>query len=131
MLTKTFDAPALYGDHHVIEVRRILLEMPGVVDVYASSAFRVVEVTYDETKTNDLEIAIKLDAAGYLGEWTVPVEAGATAYHAAEGLKPYFRHTTAYAQVKQVVSFAQNVSYLGRPLWPCPGMGVISKPMED
>jgi len=30
-----------------------------------------------------------------------------------------------------VVSFAQNVSFLGKPLWPCPGMGVISKPMED
>jgi hypothetical protein len=131
MLKKNFDTPALYGDHHVTEVRRILLEIPGVVDVYASSAFHVVEVTYDETRINDLEIAIKLDAAGYLGEWTVPVEAGATAYHAAEGLKPYFRHSTAYTQTKQVVTFAQNVSYLGRPLWPCPGMGVISKSTED
>lgn len=131
MLTKKFETPALYGDHHVTEVRRILLEIPGVQDVYASSAFQVVEVTYDESKTNDLEIAIKLDAAGYLGEWTMPVEAGATTYHAAEGLKPFFRHTAAYEQTRLVVSFAQNVSYLGRPLWPCPGMGVISKPMEE
>lgn len=131
MQTKTFETPALYGDHHVTEVRRILLELPGVMDVYASSAFQVVEVTYDETKINDLEIALKLDEAGYLGEWSIPIEAGATAYHAAEGLKPYFRHTAAYAQTRQAVSFAQNVSYLGRPLWPCPGMGVLSKPMED
>ena len=27
METKSFEAPALYGDHHVTEVRRILLEM--------------------------------------------------------------------------------------------------------
>ena len=31
---------ALYADHHVIEVRRILLEVPGVDTVDASSAFR-------------------------------------------------------------------------------------------
>ena len=60
------------------------------VDVYASSAFQVVEVTYDPEKINDLEIAMKLDEAGYLGEWTVPIEAGATAYHAAAGLSHIF-----------------------------------------
>jgi copper chaperone CopZ len=127
----TYETPSLYGDHHVIEVRRILSALPGVSDVYASSAFQIVEVTYDPEKINDLEIALKLDEAGYLGEWTVPIEAGATSYHAAAGLKPYFRHTAAYEQTRLVVSFAQNVSYLGRPLWPCPGMGVISKPVEE
>ena len=127
----TYETPALYGDHHVTEIRRILLELPGVIDVYASSAFQIVEVTYDPEKINDLEIAVKLDSAGYLGEWTIPIEAGATSYHAAAGLKPYFRHTAAYEQTRLTVSFAQNVSYLGRPLWPCPGMGTISKPMED
>jgi copper chaperone CopZ len=127
----TYETPALYGDHHVTEVRRILLELPGVTNVYASSAFHVVEVTYDPEKINDLEIAVKLDAAGYLGEWTVPIEAGATAYHAAAGLKPYFRHTAAYEQTRTMVSFAQTVPNSGRPLWPCPGLGVISKPMEE
>lgn len=127
----TYETPALFGDHHVTEVRRILLALPGVKDVYASSAFQVIEVTFNPDKINDLEIAVKLDEAGYLSEWTVPVEAGAAAYHAAEGVKPYFRHTAAYEQLRQTVSFAQNVAYLGRPLWPCPGMGVISKPMED
>ena len=131
MQKATFETPSLYGDHHVIEVRRILYELPGVEDVYASSAFQVVEVTYDPEKINDLQIAMKLDEAGYLGEWTVPIEAGATAYHAAEGLKPYFRHTAAYEQTRLTVSFAQTTPYLGRPLWPCPGMGILSKPMED
>jgi copper chaperone CopZ len=127
----TYETPSLYGDHHVTEVRRILLEVPGVVDVYASSAFQMVEVTYDPDKINDLEIAVKLDAAGYLGEWTAPIESGASAYHAETGAKPYFRHTAAYEQTRLSVSFAQNVSYSGRPLWPCPGMGILSKPMED
>jgi copper chaperone CopZ len=67
------------GDHHVLGGERILLGMPGVVDVFASSAFQVVEVTYDPDKINDLEISIKLDEAGYLGEWTIVAEKGVPA----------------------------------------------------
>ena len=97
-----------------------------------ANALKIKELeTYDPEKINDLQIAMKLDEAGYLGEWTMPIEAGATAYHAAAGLKPYFRHTAAYDQTRLTVSFAQNVAYLGRPLWPCPGLGIISKPMEE
>jgi copper chaperone CopZ len=125
METKTFETPALYADHHVTEVRRILLELKGVVEVYASSAFQVIEVTYDKTKINDLEIAVKLDEAGYLGEWTVPVEQGSKTRHVEEGEKPYFRHTAVYETTKKTLSFAQRVNYSGRPLWPCPGMGTI------
>jgi copper chaperone CopZ len=131
MKVKTFETPALYGDHHVSEVRQILMKLPGVEDVYASSAFQVIEVTYDPTKINDLEIAIKLDEAGYLGEWSLPVEAGATAYNAEQGTKAYFRHTSAYEQTRLTVTFSQNVSYLGRPLWPCPGMGVMNKSIDE
>ena len=131
MKVKTFESPALYGDHHVGEVRQLLLKVPGIVDVYASSAFQIIEVTYDPEKINDLEIAVKLDEAGYLGEWSLPIEAGATAYNSEKGLKPYFRHTAAFEQTRQTVTFTQNVNYLGRPLWPCPGMGVLGKPMDD
>jgi len=124
MKTKTFEVPALYGDHHVTEVRRILLEIEGVADVYASSAFQTIEVTYDESKINDLQIAVKLDEAGYLGEWTIPVETGA-AVQQGDGQQPFFRHTTTYETVKHTVSFAQRVNYHGRPLWHCPGMGTM------
>ena len=124
METKTFETPALYGDHHVSEVRRILLELEGVMDVYASSAFQIVEVTYDEKKINDLEIAVKLDEAGYLAEWTIPIELGVAAQQ-GDGQKPFFRHTATYETTKQTVSFAQKVSYQGRPLWHCPGMGAV------
>jgi len=128
--TITYEMPNLYGDHHVIEVRRLLLDIPGVVDVYASSAFRIVEVTYDPEKTNDLEIAVKLDQLGYLGEWSIPMEADASTY-LQDRSRSYFRHTAVFETSRQVVSFAQNVSYTGRPLWNCPGMGVIKKDMED
>lgn len=120
MKTSSFNTPALYGDHHVTEVRRILLQLEGVTDVYASSAFQVIEVTYDEKKINDLQIALKLDEAGYLGEWTAPIEAGI-----ATEERPYFRHTTVYETTKKTVTFAQRVNYSGRPLWPCPGMGIL------
>ena len=129
MKTKAFEVPALYGDHHVTEVRRILLQLEGVTDVYASSAFQVIEVTYDESKINDLEIAIKLDEAGYLGEWSVPIEMGA-APEQGSGEKPFFRHTTTYETVKQTVSFAQHVNYQGRPLWHCPGIGAVKMDEE-
>jgi copper chaperone CopZ len=131
MEKKTFEVPALYADHHVTEVRRILLELDGVTDVYASSAFHVVEVTYDKTKINDLEIAVKLDEAGYLGEWTAPVESGAAAQQNENGPRPYFRHSTVYETTKKTVTFAQRVNYTGRPLWPCPGMGPITVTRDE
>ena len=47
MASFSLELPSMYGDHHVSEVRRILLEMEGVSEVYASSAFRAVEVEYN------------------------------------------------------------------------------------
>lgn len=130
MKTVTYQLPNLYGDHHVIEIRKILLEIPGVIDVYASSAFRMVEVTYDPQITNDMDIAVKLDEAGYLDEWSVPVEAGASTY-LEDRSRSYFRHTAVFDTSRQTVSFQQKVAYSGRPLWNCPGMGVIKNKMED
>lgn len=126
----TYELPNLYGDHHVVEVRRILFDIPGVVDVYASSAFRMVEVTYDPKQTNDLDIAVRLDQMGYLGEWSAPMEASAATY-LEDRSRSFFRHTNVFETTRQVVTFSQNVSYSGRPLWNCPGMGVIKNKMED
>jgi len=129
MKTVIINVPNMYGDHHVVEVRHILMEMPGVIDVYASSAFRVVEVEYDEIQINDLEMTLVLDEAGYLSEWSVPIEAGTSTYQ-EDRSQTFFRHTAVYENTQQVVSFAQKVPYQGRPMWNCPGMGVI-KPMEE
>lgn len=123
METKSFETPALYGDHHVSEVRRILMELTGVSDIYASSAFRIVEVTYDPKILKSEQIEAKLDEAGYLGEMPILVETG-IAVEKKEG-DLVFRHTAVYETVKNTVSFAQRVEYSGRPLWPCPGMGPV------
>ena len=124
MNTFSIELPALYGDHHVTEVRKLLLELPGVDDVYASSSFRVVEVSYDPTKVSAEVITKTLDEAGYLGELPIPAESGQAEYGRGNG-QTYFRHTSVYENTRQTVSFAQSVSYSGRPLWPCPGMGPI------
>lgn len=123
METKAFEAPALFGDHHVSEVQRILKRLPGVEEVYASSAFQAIEVTFDESKINADKIAASLEEAGYLGEIPMLAEAG-VAIERKEG-DDVFRHTATYATVKKTVSFAQSVKYQGRPLWPCPGLGAV------
>ena len=118
-----FEAPALYGDHHVSEVRRLLLEIAGVSDVYASSAFQTIEVTFDPEQTQAELIEARLRDAGYLGEIPLLIEAG-TAVKKKEG-EGTFRHTVMYETVKGTVSFAQKVESSGRALWPCPGLGVV------
>ena len=65
MEKKSFDLPAMYADHHVVEVRRLLLETSGVKDVYASSAFQVADVTFDPGVVSESELAEKL--AAWLG----------------------------------------------------------------
>ena len=123
METKAFETPALYGDHHVMEVRRILLEMPGVKEVYASSAFQIIEVSFDPKKVTGEKIEAKLQESGYLGVMPMLVESG-IAVEKKEG-DAAFRHTATYETVKKTVSFAQSVQHQGRPLWPCPGLGAV------
>jgi len=74
MQKKSFDVPAMYGDHHVSDVRRILLEIPGVEEVYASSAFKRVVVSYDPARLNPSVIEENLRAAGYGpgDDWELP-----------------------------------------------------------
>ena len=128
METITFEAPALYGDHHVMEVRRILLELAGVSEVYASSAFQTIEVSFDPKKIKAEKIKACLEEAGYLGEIPMLIETG-IAVEKREG-DSAFRHTATYETVKSTVSFAQRVEYSGRPLWPCPGMDPVKTPKE-
>lgn len=131
MKTISFEVPALYGDHHVVEVRKLLLETPGVNDVYASSAFHLVEVTFDPGQIDEQKIEAILDQAGYLGELPLPVEADASTYLQSDRSESFFRHTEVFETTRQTVSFTQDVSFKGKPLWNCPGMGVIRTTMEE
>lgn len=119
----TIKLPALYGDHHVLEVRKLLMGVSGVESVYASSAFQLAEIETNASVTKD-ELLKVLEDAGYLGELPVnaeieisPVEAG--------GKSKVFRHSSLYKQTRQAISFTQEVDNSGKTLWPCPGMGPI------
>lgn len=125
----TLQLPNMFGDHHVLEVRRLLFKIPGIEDIYASSSFRVVEVTYDENQLDAQQIEDVLDRAGYLGELPSPAETGKAATE--EGSQTFFRHTAAFAQTGKAVGFTQKVPYVGRPLWPCPGMGPVTSVEEE
>jgi copper chaperone CopZ len=73
------DVPTMYADHHVLKVREVLTRLPGVENVYASSAWKQVLVTFDPAKINRETIEQKLAEAGYpVGEDKVPILVTAT-----------------------------------------------------
>jgi hypothetical protein len=124
MKTIQLDLRTMFGDHHVLEVRRILLELPGIDDLYASSSFQILQLKFDEEKLKEEEILAKLEDAGYLGELQMPQESNQSVTENRE--KKDFRHTAAFEHTKQV-SFHRETAFSGRALWPCPGMGPIAK----
>jgi copper chaperone CopZ len=111
-----FDTPAVYGDHHVLEVRRILLAIPGVEEVDASSAFHRVEVIIDPNRTAVENIHGCLQAAGYLDLLPTASEVS---------LDSAKRRTAGFEPTRQSVSFSQKVAVQARSGWPCPGMGKL------
>lgn len=131
METFSLNVPAMFGDHHVIAVRALLLKLPGISDVYASSSFHLVEVQYDPAKISPEIIQNSLKEAGYLGELSTPTETATPATEKTADQPAFFRHTAAYAQTGQTVSFAQKLPQGGRPLWPCPGMGPVKVIKEE
>jgi len=120
MTSVVIDVPAMYADHHVIEVRRILFAIPGVKTVDASSAFQAVKIEYDPESISEDVLRQLLAEHGYLDDLQVPTETGRPAAGSDGGT--YFRHSAAYAAAGTTVSFGQRVAPSGRPLWPCPGM---------
>lgn len=123
MTSLSLELPSMYGDHHVIEVRRILLGLDGVTDVYASSGFHVVEVEYNSKKTPKKDLIAALEEAGYMGDFSIALEPSTPANEDIAGA--YFRHTEAFEQTGNTVSFEQQVKVQRSPLWPCPGMGPV------
>jgi len=123
MASISLELPVMYGDHHVKEVRRVLLDVDGVKEVYASSSFHTVDVSYNTKKTNQKTIKAALEKAGYSGELAIPLEPSIPVTE-REGEK-YFRHTASSTQTQNIIGFEQNVGYQGRSQWPIPGMGIL------
>ncbi|NOX61748.1 MAG: heavy-metal-associated domain-containing protein [Chloroflexi bacterium] len=129
MAITSIPLPTMYADHHVQEVRRILLGLPGVQDVYASSAFQVVEIAFDAEKIDEQRLKDALAQAGYAGELPVPAESGKPVTQ-SNGDGAHFRHAATFTPAADVVGFQQEVAPMNRPLWPCPGLGPV-KTMEE
>lgn len=101
-----FTVPAMYADHHVVEVRRILLGVPGVRDVYASSAFGVVDVDFDAGQTSEEDLERLLAEAGYLSELSVPTESSEPATETAAAGR-FRRNTASDASSGSAIGFRQ------------------------
>ena len=65
MAKATFDVTKMYADHHVQAARNALLQLDGVEDITASSAFKRIIVRYDPKKATPDELEHALRGAGY------------------------------------------------------------------
>jgi copper chaperone CopZ len=59
------EVPGMYGDHHVLRVREVLLGAQGISEATASAARRTVAVKFDEKATSAEAIQETLSGAGY------------------------------------------------------------------
>lgn len=68
------EVPTLWADHHVLKVLGVLNRLEGVEDVYASSAWKQVLVTYDDAEIDQATVEKALAEAGYpVGEGEAPI----------------------------------------------------------
>ena len=61
----SLSVPTMYGDHHVLAIRKLLGALPGVEAIYATSAFKQIGLTIDPAKTSQAEIEKVLTDNGY------------------------------------------------------------------
>jgi len=123
MQSITLTVPSMYADHHVLAVRAVLLALPGVSDVYASSAFKQVKVTFDPGVITEDKIRTALTAVGYELDHAKPIIIPVTYPEAA-------RHTAAYEGIGRTVVFVQEAgTWLPDGPHPCPGFEV--REMEE
>ncbi len=74
------EVPSMYADHHVLTVRDALTDLKGVDEVYASSTWKQVLISYDPAKVKPKAIEKTLADAGYpVGEGETPILVKASA----------------------------------------------------
>jgi copper chaperone CopZ len=110
----TLELPAMYGDHHVTEVRELLGKIAGVGRVHASAAWQRVELEYDPGLTTAETIRQALLARGYGdGEHLPPVS-------------PRTKSLTEFAiGAGATEQFVEKVPEWHGGFSPCPGFEVL------
>lgn len=61
----TFSIPAMWADHHVLEVRQALGQVSGVEEVVASAMYKDVLIKYDPANATPEILANALSEAGF------------------------------------------------------------------
>lgn len=61
----TFSIPAMWADHHVLDVRQTLSQVSGVEEVVASAMYKDVLIHYDSATTNPETLANALARSGF------------------------------------------------------------------
>jgi copper chaperone CopZ len=61
----TLTVPAMYADHHVSIVKRLLSPIKGVENVVTSAAFKTITVEFDKAKVTQDALVKALTDAGY------------------------------------------------------------------
>ncbi len=120
--------PMLYGDHHTMAVRGILSALPGISDLYVSSAQRLVSLRYDPKKISPEAIEKALAEHGYEVGGPEP----AFVPSLSSELEKSARYSSLVTGGGDALTFAEHTRVRdGRPLWPCPGFDVRSpRPVE-
>ncbi len=59
------DMPSMYADHHVLSVRNALDGLKGIEDIYASSTWKQLLISYDPKQVKPKAIEDALANAGY------------------------------------------------------------------
>jgi copper chaperone CopZ len=68
------ELPSMFADHHVLSVRDVLTGLEGIEEVYASSAWKQLMITFDKAKIKQPAIEKALAEAGFpVGEGETPV----------------------------------------------------------
>jgi len=117
--------PTLFGDHHTTAVKKALEGMEGIDDLYVSSAFYQILLSYDPKTIEPDMIRSALAEKGY-SEDTEPI-LPADPLPVGESTS---RHTSTYTGIGDTLAFAETApTWEDRPLWPCPGFEPAS--MED
>ncbi len=112
----SLNVPTMYGDHHVLAVRKLLEALPGVEKVYATSAFKSVSVTFDPAKTNQAEIERVLTENGY----APGVEMPSPVWEPRQQEGPRFVRASGLAQMTSFTLPQMATTASGAPR-PCPG----------
>ena len=68
------EIPLMFGDHHVLAVRSALTSLKGIDELYVSSAWKQLMISFDSKKTKQADIEQALADAGFpVGDGEPPI----------------------------------------------------------